>query len=103
LIGGQLRDEINAAIALSNDDTRNGRPKILSVLVEDCKSAMWPLLLGRLYFRFDGRYEAALNEFVERGLGLGVSSFSSKGYRFRIFSGVFRCPDSDICSSEIFS
>lgn len=68
------RDEINAAIALSNDPTRNGRPKILSVLAEDCKSAMWPLLRGRLYFSFVGRYEAALNDLVVRGLGLGVSS-----------------------------
>ncbi len=72
------RDEINAAIALSNDSTRNGRPKIMSVLAEDCRSAMWPLLRGRLYFRFEGRYEAALKELVERGLGLGVSSAVSQ-------------------------
>jgi len=71
------RDEINAAIALSNDSTRNGRPKILSVLAEDCRSAMWPLLLGRLYFSFEGDYDAALKELVERGLGLGVSAVVS--------------------------
>lgn len=68
------RDEINAAIALSNDSTRNGRPKIVSVLAEDCRSAMWPLLLGRLYFSFEGDYNGALKELVDRGLGLGVSA-----------------------------
>jgi hypothetical protein len=68
------RDEINAAIALSNDSKRNGRPKIVSVLAEDCRSVMWPLLLGRLYFSFEGDYNAALKELVERGLGIGLSS-----------------------------
>ena len=67
------RDEINAALALSNNPARNGRPKIISVLVEDCQSDMWPLLQGRLNFSFGGRYKEAFDELLDRGLNLGTS------------------------------
>jgi hypothetical protein len=67
------RDEINAALALSNDPDRKGRPKIIPVLVEDCRSAMWALLQGRLNFDFGGRYDEAFHELLERGLDLGTS------------------------------
>jgi hypothetical protein len=67
------KDEINAALALSNDPARNGRPKIISVLVEECQSDMWPLLQGRLNFSFAGRYDEAFQELLERGLNLGTS------------------------------
>ena len=70
------RDEINAALALSNNPARNGRPKIISVLVEDCQSDMWPLLQGRLNFSFGGRYNEGFHELLERGLNLGTSMTS---------------------------
>jgi hypothetical protein len=70
-------DEINAALALSNNPDRKGRPKIISVLVEDCRSAMWPLLQGRLNFDFAGRYNEAFRELLERGLDLGTSGMAA--------------------------
>jgi len=71
------RDEINAALASSNDPGRKGRPIIISVLVEDCRSAMWPLLQGRLNFDFGGRYDEAFRELLERGLDLGTSGMAA--------------------------
>ncbi len=47
-------EEINAAITLSNDATRNGRPQIIPVLASKC--TVPALLRGRLYFDFSGDY-----------------------------------------------
>src|SRR6185436_890737 len=52
--------EINAAIALSNQPSRQGRPSIISVLVEDCADAMPPLLQNRLYVNFGRAYLSGL-------------------------------------------
>jgi hypothetical protein len=57
--------EINAALMLSAEPERNGRPHILPVLAEDCRSALPPLLKSRRYVNFAGRYKAALDETLE--------------------------------------
>lgn len=65
-------EEINAAINLSNQRARQGRPQIIPVLIEDCNVPA--LLASRLYFNFTNRYEQALNELLTRGFGLSLSS-----------------------------
>jgi hypothetical protein len=62
--------EINAAMALSNQPSRQGRPSIISVLVEDCAVAMPPLLQNRLYVSFEAAYLSALWELLEKGFGI---------------------------------
>jgi hypothetical protein len=53
-------EEINAAITLSNEPGRGGRPRIIPVLVQNCQSEMPVFLRSRLYINFTGRYENAL-------------------------------------------
>ena len=60
-------EEINAAISLSNQPSRDGRPRIISVLIEDCVAAMPPLLQNRLYINFEVAYLSALWELLEKG------------------------------------
>jgi hypothetical protein len=60
-------EEINAAIMLGKRPWRNGRPRIIPILIDDCVEAMPPLLQHRLYVNFVGNYDMALNELLERG------------------------------------
>ena len=62
--------EINAAIALNNQPSRQGRPSIISVLVEDCAAAMPALLQNRLHINFGRAYLSALWELLEKGFGI---------------------------------
>lgn len=64
------QEEINVALTLSNDPGREGRPRIIPVLVEDCQDQMPPMLKGRLYVNFTGRYEEALKELIIKGFQL---------------------------------
>jgi hypothetical protein len=61
-------EEINAAITLSNNPRRVGRPRIIPVLIEPCEDQMPALLQGRLFIQFAGRYDEALQELKVRGL-----------------------------------
>lgn len=61
-------EEINAAIALANQRGRDGRPRIVSVIVEECN--LPPSLVARLYFSFAGRYDNALEELLNKGFGI---------------------------------
>ena len=58
-------EEINAAITLSKLPGRNGRPRIIPILVEDCRDQMerYNFLLARLYVIFQNRYDEAFHEF----------------------------------------
>jgi hypothetical protein len=67
------REELYGAVTLSNELNRNGKPKIVSVLIEDCKDELPVPIMNRLYFNFSGRYEEGFKELIERGLGLGES------------------------------
>jgi formylglycine-generating enzyme required for sulfatase activity len=60
--------EINTAINLSMDAGRDGRPRIIPVVIKPCK--LPTLLRGKLYINFDGRYDAALNELLTKGFGV---------------------------------
>ncbi len=64
------QEEINAAIAISNEAGRNGRPIILPVLIENCQGKLPVLLRSRLHINFTGRYDEALRELLEKGLGV---------------------------------
>ncbi len=64
--------EINAAINLSMERGRNGRPRIIPVLAEKCSVPV--LLRHRLYVNFAGRYAEALDELLHKGLGLPAHS-----------------------------
>ena len=64
-------EEINAALTLSNSPGRNGLPRIIPVLIEDCQDKMPVLLRTRLYIQFAGRYDDALQEFL-KGCGTPV-------------------------------
>jgi hypothetical protein len=57
--------EINAAIVLGKEPERNGRPLIVPVLAEDCRSALPPLLKPLRYVNFAGRYQAGLKELFD--------------------------------------
>ena len=56
--------EINAAITLGKESERNGRPTIIPILAEDCRSALPPLLKPLRYVNFAGRYQAAVEELL---------------------------------------
>jgi hypothetical protein len=64
------KEEINAALTLSNQRSRQGRPKIIPVLIEDCAELMPPLLRSRLNINFAGAYLSALWELLEKGFGI---------------------------------
>lgn len=78
------REEINAAVALSNQPSRQGRPSIVSVLVEDCAAATPPLLQSRLYINFGRAYLSALWELLEKGFGIDPAKLLR---RARMYSG----------------
>ncbi len=54
--------EINAAINLSLEQGRDGRPRIIPVVVAPCK--LPTLLRGRLYINFHQRYDGALKQLL---------------------------------------
>ena len=60
--------EISAALMLSKEPDRDGRPRIIPVLAEDCRSALPPLLKPLLYIDFAARYPDALEDLL-----LGIS------------------------------
>lgn len=62
--------EIHTAITLSNEPGRNGRPRIIPLLVEDCQARLDPFLRARLYLKFHENYDAAFLNLL-RGLGVG--------------------------------
>ena len=64
------QEEIYAAIALSNERRRAGRPDIMPILVEDCEDKIPLFLRSRLYINFAGRYEEALQELLQQGFGV---------------------------------
>lgn len=68
------KEEINAAITLGNQPLRQGKPRIISVLVEDCAAKMPPLLLNRLYVNFVARYLQGLWDLLEKGFGIDPKS-----------------------------
>jgi hypothetical protein len=76
--------EINAAIALNNQLSRQGRPSIISVLVEDCAAAMPPLLQNRLYINFGRAYLSALWKLLEKGFGIDPATLLR---RTRMYNG----------------
>jgi sulfatase modifying factor 1 len=54
--------EINAAINLSLEEGRNGRPRIIPLIIAPCK--LPTLLRGRLYISFHQRYDDALKQLL---------------------------------------
>ncbi len=58
--------EINAALMLSAEPNRKGRPVIIPILVEDCGSALPALLKPLRHINFTRRYDAALEELITR-------------------------------------
>ena len=78
------KDEIDAAIALSNQAARKGKPSIIPILVEDCAAAMPPLLQHRLSINFAPAYLSALWELLEKGFGIDPAS---RIYRANMYSG----------------
>ncbi len=60
-------EEINAAIALSNQPGRNNRPRIIPVITEECEIPA--LLASRLYINFAKRYDVAFGELLQKGFG----------------------------------
>lgn len=76
--------EIGAAIALSNQPSRQGRPRIISVLVEDCAAAMPPLLQNKLHINFGRAYLSALWKLLEEGFGIDPATLLR---RARMYSG----------------
>ncbi len=78
------KEEINVAIMLSNQPSRDGKPRIIPVLVEDCAAALPPLLQHRLNISFATAYLSALWELLERGFGVAPASCVR---RANMFSG----------------
>ena len=56
-------EEINAAITLSKLPGRNGRPRIIPVLVEPVQDRMSIFLRARLFVRFENDFPASFQEF----------------------------------------
>ncbi|HEY0377748.1 MAG TPA: toll/interleukin-1 receptor domain-containing protein [Pyrinomonadaceae bacterium] len=78
------KEEINAAIALSNQPSRQGRPIIISVLVEDCAAEMPPLLQNRLHLNFGRAYLSALWKLLEKGFRIDPAKLLR---RAKMYSG----------------
>jgi TIR domain len=80
--------EINAALTLSNDPSRQGRPRIIPVLIEHCAAELPPLLRQRHYIDFAGpradMYLPALWQLLEKGFGVDPATFI---YRANMYSG----------------
>jgi hypothetical protein len=55
---------------MSNDSEGDGKPGIISVLVENCRRQMPPLLKALLYIDFTPGYDGAFRELLQRGFGL---------------------------------
>jgi len=68
--------EINAAYYLSMQAERQGRPRIIPVLIEDCLSSpkMPALVRPMLNINFRDRYEQALGELFNHGFGFDVDT-----------------------------
>ncbi|MEW5718366.1 MAG: SUMF1/EgtB/PvdO family nonheme iron enzyme, partial [Chloroflexota bacterium] len=66
-------EEINAAIALFNKKKRQGRPRVVPVLAEDCEDDLPAVLAARRYFAFTNRYDDALKELLTRGFGISLA------------------------------
>lgn len=64
--------EIHATINLSMEKGRDGRPRIIPVIIEPCKLPL--LLRGRLYINFHQRYEDALSELLIKGFNISIGS-----------------------------
>lgn len=56
--------EINAALMLSGESARGGRPLLIPVLAEDCARNLPPLLKPILYIAFFNRYADALKDLL---------------------------------------
>jgi hypothetical protein len=64
--------EIDAALNLSHEPGRKGRPLIIPVLAENCQTELTPLLKALLYINFTEDYNAGLQELLEKGFGLSA-------------------------------
>jgi len=69
---------------VEHQPSREGRPRIIPALVEDCAAALPPLLQHRLHISFAPAYLSALWELLKRGFGLDPASCV---YRANMFSG----------------
>ncbi len=81
------KEEINAALTLSNTPGRNGRPTIIPVLVENCQDELPVFLRSRLYIDFTARYDEALHELLEQGFGLPATIPSPRVAKMEMTSG----------------
>lgn len=79
------QEEIYAALSLSVSPKRQGRPRIIPLLVEDCASEMPPSLQSRLYINFSGRYENAIKELLKQGLRLPIKRQAIPQRVLRVF------------------
>jgi formylglycine-generating enzyme required for sulfatase activity len=70
-------EEINAAITLGKMPGRNGRPRIIPLLIENCQDKMPVFLHSRLYIVFANRYNEALRELLTKGFGISANTTSS--------------------------
>jgi TIR domain len=78
------KDEISAAIALSNQPSRDGRPRIIPLLVEDCAEKLPPLLRNRLCVNFTDRYLPGLWDLFVEGFKIDPKSHM---HQKNMFSG----------------
>ena len=63
-------EEINAAITLGKLPGRNGRPRIIPLLIENCQDKMSVFLHNRLYINFANRYADAFQDLLTKGFGV---------------------------------
>lgn len=77
-------EEIHAAITLGKLPGRNGRPRIVPVLVEDCADEMPILLRARLYIVFANRYDEALEELLTKAFGVPGREARGKAEQERV-------------------
>lgn len=73
--------ELNTAINLSMERGRNGRPRIIPLVIAPCKVPT--LLKGRLYISFVGRYAEALDELLTKGFGESRASYDQEAVGHR--------------------
>lgn len=73
--------ELSAAIQLRNTRGRQGRPKIIPLLVDDCQDKIPAILRPVAYIDFVGRYDKAFEQLLVRGLGVQSTILKRDGKR----------------------
>jgi len=91
------KEEISAAIALSHQPSRGGRPRIIPLLIEDCAEELPALLRNRLCVNFTDRYLPGLWDLFVEGFKIDPKS---QIHQKNMFSGPILSRQNELGNAE---